>query len=82
MNYLKTLCILTASLILTSCASTNVNSTSNPSEAWLVLCPRVEGQAPTNFGETQTQLNDLLDLYTECRVRHNAWVEFERKRIK
>lgn len=42
----------------------------------------IEAKAPKDFGETWEQLNNLIDQYTDCRVRHNAWVEFERKRIK
>lgn len=82
MKLLKLLSIGIVSLLLISCTSIKTNSTTSPDEAWLALCPKIEAVAPKDFGETWEQLNNLTDQYTACRLRHNAWVEFERKRIK
>lgn len=46
----------------------------------MLLCPRVDHTPPKDFDES-LMLNDaLLDMHEQCRLRHNALVEFERKR--
>ena len=43
-------------------------------------CPEVGFQAPADFEEAIKDLDELLDLYTDCRLRMGALVEFERNR--
>lgn len=43
-------------------------------------CPRVEQEAPKDFDESLRNYDELLDLYTECRLRHAALIEFEQQR--
>ena len=63
-----------------SCGNISKSSISSPNENLLVVCPRIEGKAPATFGDTMQQLNDLTDMYTDCRIRHNGLVDYERKR--
>ncbi len=66
---------------MVSCGTTNVNSISKPSEAWLVRCEAInkDGQYQ-DFGQVWNKLNEVTDMYLECAARHNALVEFEQKR--
>lgn len=82
MKLLKTLFIGIASLALVSCGSIKTNSTTSPSEEWLVKCPKVVATAPADFAESQLLNNKLLDELTECRMRHNPWVDYERNKVK
>jgi hypothetical protein len=80
MRLLKTLAISLV-VLLTACGTlSKESSTVSPSEDMLVICPRVDHRAPEDFGEALKNYDELLDLYTACRLPHNALVEFERKR--
>ncbi len=80
MKLIKTLVIVTA-VLLTGCATSfNVSSTANPSETLMRICPKVDHKAPQDFGEAIQNYDELLDMYTECRVPHNGLVEFLRKK--
>ena len=80
MKYLRTLCIALV-VLLTGCGIIfKENLIANPSEDMLVLCGRVDHRAPIDMGEAITNYDQLLDQYTECRLTHNALVEYHRKR--
>lgn len=47
----------------------------------MVECPQIEkdGHYKT-FGEVMEKFVDVIGMYNDCRARHNALVEFERKK--
>jgi hypothetical protein len=71
MKYLKILFISLA-VLLTGCGTLSSGS-STPS---LTKCPKVDHVSPTDFGEVIENYDDLLDLYTKCRLNNNALVDY------
>jgi len=71
------------SLLMVSCSSTKISLTSKANEDWLVKCPAIAKDGKyTDFGEVWLKLNEVTDMYIDCAKRHNAWVEYERKKEK
>lgn len=78
MRYLKALCMCLV-VTLTACANyTNVSS--KPSNDLLTRCPDLTEQPLANFGETIKALMNTMDLYYECAKRHDALVDYEKRK--
>lgn len=76
----KTLAISLA-VLLTACGTlSKESSTVSPSEDSMVACPRIEFVAPEDFSDALIFIDGMIDMYTECRLRHGALIEYERKR--
>jgi len=65
--------------LLMGCASPTVTQ-SRPSEDLLVACPKLEQLPFENMGDAVNTVLAYIGKYNECAKRHNALVEYERKR--
>ena len=80
MEFARTLYISLV-VLLTACASPiSLPSNSKPDEAWLVRCEPLKERPFENMGDAVEAVLDSIKEYDACAKRHNALVEFERKR--
>lgn len=67
MKYKQTLCTVTASILLASCATSTKPSPAQPSPLVIANCPALAPLNDDSFGATVLKLIDVANQYRDCR---------------